>query len=259
MARTIDSYTSCIITAHLKQDFILSLTPPLSEDVDRVKNKFAFKKAEIDEDNDFVSAGGVISQAKVIKSLSIVTSKNAAQIKILGGATDDCFDVLYEAMQALYGKSQGDVDRGIRYVDYETTTKVVLDTPLYSVYSQEVQKLIKSWKELEDGSMIGIIKDGESWKKHSNSAIDICEEDYKRLYEGQESALIVPSVVQFTISVPTNFHRLSHHKVSIAVQSVEDFQENTYFIQTEFPYKSHLNIIDLIAGHEANKKLNRTG
>ncbi|PCH62413.1 MAG: hypothetical protein COC19_02955 [SAR86 cluster bacterium] len=255
MAHTINSYTSCIISVHLKQDFILSLTPPLAEDVDRVKNNFSFKKAEIDEENDFVSAGGVWSETKVIKSLSIVTSKNAAQVKILGGTTDDCFDIIYETMEVLYGKKQGDVDSGIRYVDYETTTKVVLDKPLYSVYSQEVQKLIKSWKELSDGSMIGVIKEGESWKDHSKSAIDICEEDFKRLYEGQSSALIMPSVVQFTISVPTNFHRLSHHKVSIAVESVEDFQENTYFIQTEFPYKSHLNIIDLIAGHEANKKL----
>ncbi|MGM0582946.1 MAG: hypothetical protein ACQETL_19875 [Bacteroidota bacterium] len=256
--KVIDSYTASIITVHLKKDFTLSLSVPTDDDIQRIKNEYSLKKAKIDDDNDFMASGGEIAKNKIIKGLGMVMSKEAIQIKLLGATTDDCFDLLYNSIAILYGKNASQMDGGIKYVDYETTTKVQLDKPIYSVYSDAMKNLISSWKNLDSGALIGVINDGESFKSKSKGVVDLNSEEYNRLYQGQSSGLVVPSAIQFNISIPTNYYKLSHHKVSITVESVEDFQENIYFVQTKFPYKAHLELIDLIAGHDVNKALKPT-
>lgn len=249
--QVIDSYTACQVTLHIRQDFVLRLTPPSEDEVRACRGEFSLKHGELDDEGDFMSGGGIVAQNGVIKRLHIVTSKNAAQVACMNASTDVCFDVLYRSFQLLFGKSGCDLDAGTEYADYETVTRVQLEEPLYGLYSDTMQKQIAKWKDLASGALVNVIKPGESWRQKCGGVLDVCADTFRKLYEGQANALVVPSAIQFSISIPTNFYKLSHHKVSIAVESVEDFQQNVYFVRSEMPYAAHLAVIEALTGKGA--------
>lgn len=243
----IDSFTACSVTLHLRQDFSLSLTPPNSDEIQSVKGEMQFKTVEIDEDDDFQAKGGRIGNSGVLKFLQIVTSKNAARVNGMSTNTEDCFEALYQAFNMLYARSQAEVDKGVEYVDYHTITKIKLDTPLYGIFSVTLKGLIAQWKDLNSGMLLNVLKENDSLKENYSGAIDLSENVFQRLYDGQEHALVIPSRIEFTISIPTNYYKLSHYKIAVHVESVEDFQNNVYFVTSDFPYSSHIEIIEKIS------------
>jgi len=244
----LDSFTACAITLHLRQDFSLGLTPPATEEIQAIKGQMQFKSAATDEDDDFMAKGGRIGTTGVLKSLQITTSSNAARVHAMSANTEQCFDALYQAFEVLYGKQSSEVDRGVEYANYDTITKVHLDAPLYGMFSDQMKEQIAQWKDLSTGMVLNVVEEGASWKQKNTGALDLSAGVFNRLYEGQQSALIMPSEIEFTISVPTNYHKLSHHKVSIYTRSVEDFQNDIYFAKSDFPYSTHLALVEKISG-----------
>jgi|GEM_PF-7028400 len=243
-----DSYTACVAIFHLRHDFCLGLTTPTAEEIQMVKGQMQFKTAETDKDDDFLAKGGRIGTTGVLKTVKIAPSENKASIAAMSATTDQCFDALYRAFEILYSRAKSEVEKGLEYVDYETITRLKLSAPLYGIFSDTMKEQIAQWKDLSSGMLLNVVAEGASWKQKSTGVLDLSASMYELLYDGQQNALVMPSTIEFTISIPTNYHRLSHYKVAFVAQSIEDFQENIYFAKSEFPYSSHISIVQKIAG-----------
>ncbi len=247
MNKVITSYTATQLTVNLSQDFRLRLLKPNKKQIDELTRTLSLNEAILDDDDDFISSGGQIPNNKmgVLKELKIFLSQNIVRISCMGAETSDCFDILYLAFDVLFGVKKELVDAGIDYTGYQTITKVRMNKPIYKIFNDKMQQQIREWQDLKSETVIKA-NSGESWASSQSGMIDISQSKFDRLYKGQENAIVIPSAVKFTIVVPTNYSRTSHYEISIQVQSVADFYENTYFISTELPYESHVSLIDII-------------
>lgn len=247
MATIIPSYTQCTITVHIQKEFQLQLVKPSDAALQEFKNEFAFNKLDVDRDDDVVCAGGRWAElpGAVAKEITAYLSKQTIQIILLRGSTNDCFRVLYRFLQVAYRTQRDAVDAGIYYIEYNTITKVKFAGPIYNLFGDSMQKQIAEWTDLTSGALVNPVANGR-WQDSSKGAIDIGAERFERMYKGQPSAIVIPSTVAFTLYVPTKFSRMTHYDVKIMPESVEDFHEDLYFIQTEFPYETHLKLAERI-------------
>lgn len=248
MSKIMNTYTVCQVTEHLHQDFVLTLLKPNQARITECKNAFQLNEAGLDNDDDFLAAGGIVDahDKGVIKRLEIIQSKNAARATCMGGGTKMCFDVLYKTFNLLYGKSSDNVDAGINYCSYSTVTKVKLDKPIYGLFSNKMQQMIANWKNLSTGEVVKVVERGKSWKDSCHAMVDICEDSFNSYYKGQPQSMVAPTSIQFSISLPTNFYKLTLYDVKIQTGSVEEFQQNIYFISSDMPYDSHIQLVQML-------------
>jgi len=247
MAKIIDNYTVCSLTIHIKKDLQLQLQLPPKQQQEELKQSFNFKELTVDDDDDVNCVGGIFpdNNRVIIKNLRLVLSRSAIQIECLRGTTDDCYQVMFDSIQMLYGMSQEIFKSGIEYADYDSITKVEFNGPIYGLFSEKMQEKFKSWQDMSSKEIVNPISDGE-WKENANGFIDADENAYKKLYEGVPGAIVIPSVVRFSIWIPTKFSKMTKCQVSIFSESVEDFHGDEYYVKSELPFKKHMELVDFI-------------
>jgi hypothetical protein len=247
MANIIPSYTQCSLTVHINKEFQLFLTKPSEEAMRQLKSEFSLNRLDIDKDDDVACEGGRWNDipAAVIKGIAGYLSKQTIQVVLQRGTTDDCFRVFYRFLEVLYRTPREAVAAGIYYIQHDTITKVKFRAPIYNLFGPAMQKQIAQWTDLTTGALVNPISDGR-WQERARGLIDIGVERYEKMYKGQPSAIVIPAAVSFTLWVPSKFSRMTSYKVSIATESVEDFHEDLYFVQSEFPYGAHVQLVEKI-------------
>ena len=254
MARVIPSYTMCSLSVTIKKDFQLELSVPSDENVERFKREFNIKSLSVDEDQDLNCSGGTWNQVPgvVIKQIALWLSRGRLIVRCLRGTTDDCYAVLYGALATLYGVPHSTIEAGLDYVQYETTTKVQFSNPIYGLFSKSVNEQVARWSDLSTGALLRPVRDGD-WRNDDARLMDIDVERYKKVYEGQPSAIVIPSAVQFSIWLPSNFARMTTYHVRIQSESVEDFHDDLYYVRSDFPYAEHVRLLGVLDGNDPTR------
>jgi hypothetical protein len=246
MAKVLSPYTLCQVVVHLEQAFSIRLQKPVESSIAKAKEKYNFKDAKLDDDGDFVASSGETqsnSEAK-IRSVSFYSSRNALSIDLLGGDTKECLRIISTLLSVLYSLNDEDLTAGISYIEYKTVTKCQLSTNLDGIFSDKFQKVLDGWRRFE--SEIIISKLPKNVNEDMHGMLSISNDYFNRMFEGQERMFAVPSEFTFHIFVPTKYYSMSKYKISIHIQSFEDYTDQLFMFTTELPYDDHVDLINSI-------------
>lgn len=247
MAEIIGTFTQSVVHFHIKKDFQLGLTKPRKANLEQFEAEFNVRDLKVDDDNDIEVEGGSWSNAPnlVLRKLNLWLSRERLTIQCLRATSEECTDLMYRALKVLYGVSVDQVNAGVEYVLFETTTKVRFDNDLEHLFSKEMRDFLYDLSDLSSGWVLSAVSDG-NWHEHAGSMINVEDEKCEFLYGGKQQALVIPSNLKFSIWVPSNFNNMTNYSVSLACNSVEDYHQNLYFVQTELPYEQHARLIQVL-------------
>lgn len=244
MAKVLSPYTLCQVVVHIEQAFSIRLQKPIEPSIARAKEKYNFQDAKIDDDGDFIASSGETqhsSQTK-IRTVAFYSSRNSLSIDLLGGDTKECLKILSSLLAILYGLNDEDLKTGISYIEYKTVTKCQLSTNLDGIFSEKFQNVLDKWRRFDTETIIAKVSDAVQDSMHG--MLTISDDYFKRMFEGQKSMFVVPSELTFYIFVPTKYFRMSKYKISIQIQSFEDYTDQLFFFTTELPFDDHVDLIN---------------
>lgn len=246
MPDIIKSYTLCEVNIHIDKAFAIRLRKPSESAIERVKESFGFQKATLDAEGDFVAEEGELPSDPDVKIKQVLFYRSQSRLAagVLGGDTATCHQVIHTLLEALYGLSPTDLQRGTDYVDYNTVTRAKFSKGLDCMFSAEMREILEEWRRLESRKVVGILPENPAEQPHGMIAIS--SGHFDRMYKGQEKVVVVPSDIAFHVFVPTKFYKMTQYSVRLQTQSVEDYMDNLYYVKTELPFNDHMALLDAI-------------
>ena len=246
MAEILTPYNFSQVIVHAKQELSIRLQKPVEAKIQRAKDEFQFEEAKLDDDGDFVATAGLIRQTPEVKirTVALYPSQNKLSVETIGGNTNLTIEILKSLLSILYGLAEDDLLDGSVYIEYKTITKVQMSTNLDGMFSKEMQDIIQKWRHFDSGAIVS--RFAETLSNSAHGAVTISDDFFNRYFKGQENIFVLPSTLEFVVYVPTKYYRMTKYKISIQVQSFEDYTDQLFFVTSELPYDDHVTLIQEI-------------